>query len=392
MLALLLAVTIHVPAVHAHVGYAAMDLETGRTLSRYAQERFPMGSVYKVPIALELLHRVDRGELSLQQSITIQPGEFAPGWSPIRDNAHGQPVTLTIGKLFDALVSDSDNTASDVTQRLLGGAAAVTRRLRVLGVRGIRVDRTETQIAADVRAHGVDAYNADPRDTATPAAMLDLLRRLDRGEDGLSRASHELLMRTMETSRNPRRISVRLPPGTVVAHKTGTMPGVMNDAALVTSSDGKHHLAIVIFVNRARPNSDAMAPVIEDVAKQLYEALVPPARSGRRRSSPTDPWYRDRDERVADRFVAEVRRTLDLIEQFPQIGSRVPGVADLRFAACRSMAFRTASSLSNSQTAWRLRRAHTIVEGRRISWSGCPSSEAPLARRRSRGSCSIRLN
>jgi plasmid stabilization system protein ParE len=37
-------------------------------------------------------------------------------------------------------------------------------------------------------------------------------------------------------------------------------------------------------------------------------------------------WYRDRDSRVADRFVAEVRHTLELIEMFPLIGGRVPGV------------------------------------------------------------------
>jgi plasmid stabilization system protein ParE len=39
-------------------------------------------------------------------------------------------------------------------------------------------------------------------------------------------------------------------------------------------------------------------------------------------------WYRDRDLRVAERFVAETRRTLELIENFPEIGGRVPGVDD----------------------------------------------------------------
>jgi toxin ParE1/3/4 len=39
-------------------------------------------------------------------------------------------------------------------------------------------------------------------------------------------------------------------------------------------------------------------------------------------------WYRDRDPRVAERFVAETRRTLELIEAFPQIGGRVPDVDD----------------------------------------------------------------
>ena len=40
-------------------------------------------------------------------------------------------------------------------------------------------------------------------------------------------------------------------------------------------------------------------------------------------------WYRDRDERVAARFTAETRRILELIERFPNIGSRVPGIDDL---------------------------------------------------------------
>lgn len=39
-------------------------------------------------------------------------------------------------------------------------------------------------------------------------------------------------------------------------------------------------------------------------------------------------WYRDRDVRVANRFVAETRRALELVERFPQIGGRVPGVED----------------------------------------------------------------
>lgn len=39
-------------------------------------------------------------------------------------------------------------------------------------------------------------------------------------------------------------------------------------------------------------------------------------------------WYRDRDPRVADRFAAEAARTLELIEEFPQIGGRVPEVDD----------------------------------------------------------------
>jgi toxin ParE1/3/4 len=35
-------------------------------------------------------------------------------------------------------------------------------------------------------------------------------------------------------------------------------------------------------------------------------------------------WYRERDRKVAERFLAEVERTLKLIELFPDAGSRIP--------------------------------------------------------------------
>lgn len=49
-------------------------------------------------------------------------------------------------------------------------------------------------------------------------------------------------------------------------------------------------------------------------------------------------WYSDRDARVAERFAIETRRTLGLIESFPQIGGRVPDVED---QAVRQMPIRT---------------------------------------------------
>lgn len=39
-------------------------------------------------------------------------------------------------------------------------------------------------------------------------------------------------------------------------------------------------------------------------------------------------WYRDRDARVAERFTAETRKTLQLIQEFPRIGGHVPDVDD----------------------------------------------------------------
>ncbi|MFL6244559.1 MAG: class A beta-lactamase, partial [Thermoanaerobaculia bacterium] len=259
----------------AVIGVSAIHLESGRRAGIRGNERFPMGSVYKFPIVLTALRQVDAGTLKLDQKITIQPKDFSPGWSPLRDNAKGKPVIVTLRELLRHTVSISDNTASDNTLPLVGGPAAVTKRMAELGVPGIRVDRTEKTIARHLKQPGGRAkYTNDPRDTATPDAMAALLVTFWNRRDGLSKSSHDLLMQWMiDTPTGPRRIKAVMPAGSIVAHKTGTMPGVVNDAAIVTSPDGKNHYVIVVFSKAGTSGEKVREDDVAAAAKKAYEVL-----------------------------------------------------------------------------------------------------------------------
>jgi beta-lactamase class A len=275
---LLVLSAVSLPSAPAVLGVAAIDLDRGTPIVMLREsERFPMGSVYKLPIAMAALRRVDEGALALSQTVNIDPAEFAPGYSPIRDAARGRAVSLTLGRLIDAALSDSDNTAADALQRVEGGPPAVNAYLHEIGVSGIRVDRTEQQIGRDIQDMGVAAYNRDERDTATPQGMVDLLVAIHSRRDRLSAASHELLIKTLVTSRNPRHLSLGLPPDAVLAHKSGNMPGVMNDVGLVSSPDGRHHLAIAVFTKQAETSESAPRDqVIAEVARRVYQAVFAP--------------------------------------------------------------------------------------------------------------------
>ena len=267
MLALILAAILQLPSrvSDATIGVTAIHLESGKRLSVRSQERFPMGSVYKFPIALTVLHRVDSGALSLDQVITIDPRDFSPGHSPLRDDAHGKAVSMTVRELLRFMVSLSDNTASDACLRLVG-MRAVHTRLAELGARGIRVDRSEKQMAADLqRPGGMERYAKDVRDTSTPDAMAGLLGRFWQRRDGLSPASHDLLVHWMTvTPTGPRRIRAGLPAGAIVVHKTGTMPGTTNDVGIIVSPDGRHHIALAVFTKGSR--RDVTAEAEDDIA------------------------------------------------------------------------------------------------------------------------------
>ncbi|HEX6087415.1 MAG TPA: class A beta-lactamase [Thermoanaerobaculia bacterium] len=256
MLALILAAALQLPprVSDATIGVTAIHLETGQRLTLRGSERFPMGSVYKFPIALAVLKLVDAGKLTLNDSVTIEPRHFSPGHSPLRDEAKGKPSTRTVRELLRYMVSLSDNTACDYFLRTLG-AKAVNARLAELGVAfGMRVDRTETQMAADLaHAGGKKRYATDLRDTSTPDAMADLLTKFWQKRDGLSKESHDLLVHWMTvTPTGARRVKSALPPGATFVHKTGTMPGTTNDVGIIVSPDGKQHIVLAIFTKASQ--------------------------------------------------------------------------------------------------------------------------------------------
>jgi beta-lactamase class A len=255
--------------IDSTVGVAALNIDTGRRISIRGSERFPMGSVYKFPIAIEFLRQVDGGKFRLKDEVTIQPSDFSLGYSPIRDKAKGKPVKSSLGALLQAMLGESDNTASDALLRMVT-PAAVTRRMKDLRTVGIRIDRTEKQIAEDIKARGEAAYAADVRDTASPDAMVELLTRVVRRQDGLTAASRNLMLKIMtEGPRN--RIKASLPPKVVVAHKSGQMPGTRNDVGIVTAPDGTLILIAVFTKAGVRSTDDKRGEVISQIARRVYD-------------------------------------------------------------------------------------------------------------------------
>src|SRR3954466_7157433 len=138
----------------ADIGIAALDLNTGETVSVKGNTPFPMASTVKVAVAALYLAQVDHGRRSLDDTI------------------NGAPVR----SLMARMLIHSDNHATDILLKDLGGPDALHSWLKQNGVTGLRVDRTIAQLLSDRR----DLW--DYRDSSTPVAMVDLLRRIYRAE------------------------------------------------------------------------------------------------------------------------------------------------------------------------------------------------------------------
>jgi len=262
----------HARATGGVVGLRAVHLETGETVGLRPTERFFMSSVTKLPVAVAVLRRVDRGEIRLGDTVDIPASALTPGHSPVRE-ANPNGTRMTVEALVRSAVSDSDNTANDALQRLMGGPAAVTAELARGGVRGVRVDRPYTRLNRELR----DRMRAnDPRDTMTPDGAVALLRAIWAGRL-LSPASRERLVGWMTHGQNPAdRIVAGVPAGTAVAHKTGTwggggVIGAINDIGIITLPGGRGHVLLAIFVRNPSGPRAKVAPHMAAMARTVYE-------------------------------------------------------------------------------------------------------------------------
>jgi beta-lactamase class A len=155
----------------------------------------------------------------------------------------------------------SDNHATDILLHDLGGPRALDGWLRQNGMTGLRVDRNIAQLLSDKR----DLW--DHRDSSTPLAMVDLLRRIYRAELIKPESRNYLLdlMGQCQTGKN--RIKALL-PGVPVEHKTGTLNGLTDDVGFITMPDG-HRIAVAIFARGGanRPRT------IAEAARAIYDGF-----------------------------------------------------------------------------------------------------------------------
>ncbi|MBX7056321.1 MAG: class A beta-lactamase [Pyrinomonadaceae bacterium] len=251
------------------VGVAVLGLETGESASINADQRFPMQSVYKLPIALTVLTAVDAEKFALDEQIGFSVEDMVgPAQrSPMRDRFRSGG-SMTVAELIRFAVSESDGTASDVLLRIIGGPAEVQIFLSAIGIRDLAVVSTEKELGSDRQAQFANF--------ATPNAAIELLRSLHEG-NGISPDNRELLLKFLaETETGPKRLKGLLPPGTYVAHKTGTsqtengVTAATNDIGIITFPNGKH-AAVAVFVSDSRADEKTREAVIARTAKAVWD-------------------------------------------------------------------------------------------------------------------------
>lgn len=258
----------------ATVGVSVVANHYQDTITINGNVHFPMQSVFKFPIALAILSKIDKGTLTLNQKVHITKKDLsAKTWSPIKDK-FPRGTVLTIGQILEYTVTQSDNVGCDVLLRLIGGPNAVETFLQRNGYKDISIKTNEEGMHRQ--------WNAQYRNWSTPVAMTNLLVGAYTNRNGLlSAKSYDLLWKLMKaTSTGAKELKGQLPPGTVIAHKTGSsgmndkgVTAALNDAGVIFLPDGTP-LFITVYVSNSTESPETNEKIISDIAKQVWNHYV----------------------------------------------------------------------------------------------------------------------
>ena len=249
------------------IGMAAWPVGSPeRAIGANLDELYPTASTFKIPLLYELYRMADRGEVSLTERVTIKTRHRVPGSGVLQDLDPG--LRPTIRDLAILMTVVSDNEATDLLYAIVG-ANRVHAGLRELGLTRMHVpldcrallydyvgmdpaNPEHTYALFDERARAGE-YNREGKawsdlegsgnNLSTPREMAALCDAIERGV-GLSAAGRAGVIDIMKRQKYADRIPAGLPENVVVAHKTGSIKGVRNDAGIVYASSGPYVIAL----------------------------------------------------------------------------------------------------------------------------------------------------
>ena len=239
-----------------------------------------MMSVVKFPLAIVVLHRIEKGELALDMEYHLTSDDMDPHtWSPMQKR-YPNGGTFDLAELLRLCLCESDNNACNYLFNLVGGPGAVQHffTARYGADFSFRIACTE----ADMKA--VEAFSVNQ---ASPLAMRQILEDVYAAAHSsprnpiLSQSLAGFLLRTMnQCSTGQNRLkSGFLGAAVAFAHKTGSS-GVVNGRTLahndigIIQMPGGSYACIVSFISDSTQNESQLNECHSKLGKRVYDTLT----------------------------------------------------------------------------------------------------------------------
>lgn len=256
----------------AEIG-VAYGVDNGTVHSWNNERDYPMMSVFKVPVAVTALHKMQLCGTSPDSMITVTTQQLSANtWSPLRDRYPQGNVAVSLKELIYYTISLSDNNTCDILIDYCGGIGVVRDMALILSDGKCRISATEQDMHDDIDM----CYH----NICTPEAMVKMLRNIYSGDiitgEMLDIFSDSMLATNTGLDKMRAGIDGKIRLG----HKTGssdrTISGIKigdNDAGVVYLPDGRC-CYIVVFVKDSSMTDKENAAAISDIAGCIINSLM----------------------------------------------------------------------------------------------------------------------
>jgi len=279
------------------MGVYIRAVTTGEEIALNADRPFQMASVFKIPILAELLSQAHARQRSLDDRIILTNEMKVPGSGVLKELSAGTP--LTVRDLATLMIIVSDNTATDILLGLVT-KEAVNGRLRACGLERTTVAMSCRELLNDLVGLGgapdtpenrqvaverlkrreLDpnsrAYRDECANTTTPREMATLLGHVLRptldGGSAPGPLPPDVCRQMLDIMRRQQvrdRLPLLLAPAVDLAHKTGSVSRISNDAGILYAPKSP---CIVSVFSRDLADDLKGRMAIAQVGQAVYEA------------------------------------------------------------------------------------------------------------------------
>ncbi len=233
-------------------GAFIVDLDSGEYVSLQGETIFPAASMIKFPILIAFFQAWDKGNLQLDERLTMSADVRAGGAGNMQyEDLGSQYIAIeTAAKMMII----SDNTATNMLIKRLGGKEALNELFAEWGLEHTRIRNPLPDL--------------DGTNTTTPEELVELFAKLNQGEL-VSGRSRDQILRIMRETRTRTLLPKGLGEGATIAHKTGDIGSLVGDVGLIDRPSGKRYLAAILV---QRPHNDRRAnELIRQYSREAYQ-------------------------------------------------------------------------------------------------------------------------
>lgn len=235
-------------------GVAVSNLKTGETAMRRGLDLFPSASLYKLDVMYEVFRQQHEGLLSFDETLTIRAADMADATD---EEVLAVGDRITIQQAMELMIDVSSNAAAHALGDRVGWDG-INASMAELGL-------TQTRLSVGTWKLRFSDWRSQLACTS-PVDMQEFFDALYHHQLVSPTASDQMLRLLLAQKINDR-LPAELPRGTPVAHKTGNLLGVVNDAGIVYGPR-----ADFILVIMSSDVDDGVATATEAaLARALYD-------------------------------------------------------------------------------------------------------------------------